>query len=121
MVNRIDPAPAVGETRNGGSMPTYAHPLISPPPPTPWNGRGGGGVGALKLELYDGFKSVNVTIRLTALHSPNTIHFLHKPTSSFIMIPTSVVDPYPYWIRIQELSRSGSLFRKRIRIHTCKI
>ena len=35
---------------------------------------------------------------------------------------TSVVDPDPYWIRIQELpgSGSGSVFRIRIRIHTCK-
>ena len=31
----------------------------------------------------------------------------------------SVVDPDPYWIRIQELPVSGSVFG--IRIHTCKI
>ena len=31
----------------------------------------------------------------------------------------SVVDPDPYWIRIQELSGSGSVFRLRIRTHTC--
>ena len=31
---------------------------------------------------------------------------------------TSVVDPDPYWIRIQELP--GPVFGIRIRIHTCK-
>ena len=39
---------------------------------------------------------------------------------------TSVVDvdpdpePDPYWIRIQELCGSGSVFKIRIRIHTCQ-
>ena len=33
----------------------------------------------------------------------------------FLLI--SAVDPDPYWIRIHELSGSGSVFR--IRIHTC--
>ena len=32
----------------------------------------------------------------------------------------SVVDPDPYWIHIQELSGSGSVFPIRIRIHTWK-
>ena len=33
---------------------------------------------------------------------------------------SSVVDPDPYWIRIQELPGSRSVFGIRIRIHTCK-
>ena len=32
----------------------------------------------------------------------------------------SVMDLDPYWIRIQELSGSGSIFGIRNRIHTCK-
>ena len=53
MVNRIDPAPAMGETRDGGSMPTYAPAYLPPPPqqnprndqrltPQCWKGEGGG-------------------------------------------------------------------------------
>ena len=38
------------------------------------------------------------------------------------IVSVSVVDPYSYWIRIQELPGSGSVFgiRIRIRIHTSK-
>ena len=38
------------------------------------------------------------------------------------MVPGSVVDPDPYWICIQELSGSGSVFgiQIRIQIYTCK-
>ena len=35
-----------------------------------------------------------------------------------ILVVSSVVDPDPYWIRIQELHVSGSVFGIRIRIHT---
>ena len=35
-------------------------------------------------------------------------------------VESSVVDPDPYWICIQELPGSGSVFGIQIRIHTCK-
>ena len=52
MVNRIDPAPAVGETRDGGQCP-HMPPAYLPPPqqnprndqrltPPRWKGEGGG-------------------------------------------------------------------------------
>ena len=37
-----------------------------------------------------------------------------------IRIRIRVEDPDPYWIRIQELPASGSVFQIRIQIHTCK-
>ena len=40
------------------------------------------------------------------------------PRRSSFVVKTSVVDPDPYWIRIQELP--GSVFGIQIRIHTCK-
>ena len=42
------------------------------------------------------------------------------PVEKIISFPTSVVDPDQYWIHFQELPGSGSVFRTRIRIHTCK-
>ena len=35
-------------------------------------------------------------------------------------VAKTVLDPEPYWIRIQELCGSGSVIRIRIRTHTCK-
>ena len=37
-----------------------------------------------------------------------------------LIVEGSVVDPDPYWIRIQELPGSESVFGIWIRIHTCK-
>ena len=49
---------------------------------------------------------------------PHPQHWPHR----CVWVGISVVDPDPYWIRIQELPGSGSVFGIRIQIgiHTCK-
>ena len=45
---------------------------------------------------------------------------LLRCTKTKLIAKTSVMDPDPYWICIQELPGSGYVFGIRIRIHICK-
>ena len=74
------------------------------------NNTHGSGSGIFKFQIWIGEKKPrSVCIRIW-IWIRNTSHM------------SSVVDPDPdlYWIRIQELPGSGSVFGIRIRINTCK-
>ena len=48
------------------------------------------------------------------------IYIMSRKVLTSVVDPDPEPDPDPYWIRIQELCGSGSVFRIRIRIHTFK-